>query len=233
MLPHAGWRFCGNTMGKTLAGVKIPQTVIILGPKHTPLGPPCSVASHSAWQIPGATIPVATAIVQRLSRAVPSLQCEGEAHRQEHGAEVLLPFLLRLRPDMQIVPIALGPCGADTLTALSRELAAILNEANAAGQEPPLLVISSDMNHFAPEPENRRRDLLAVEAMKTGDPRQLYETCQKNDISMCGLLPAIAVMQALLLQTPVIQPRLVDYSTSAAASGDTARVVGYAGVVIE
>ena len=92
MLPHAGWRFCGGTMGKTLAGVKVPKTVIIIGPKHTLLGPACSVANHKAWEILGATIPVATGMVQRLKGAIGMLECEAEAHREEHGTEVLLPF---------------------------------------------------------------------------------------------------------------------------------------------
>ena len=247
MLPHAGWLFCGPTMGKTLAGVKLPKTLIIIGPKHTPLGPTWSIANHRAWQIPGATIPLATALVQRLSRAIPQLACEPEAHRQEHAAEVLLPFLLRLRPDLQIVPIVLGPCAFEETAVLAHELAAILRDTQAKGEEAPLLVISSDMNHFAPEAENRRRDMLALDAMQTGDPRRLYDACMQNDISMCGLLPAVTIMQALQSaapgpsdiapgspgQTPPIHPRLVDYTNSAAASGDTSRVVGYAGVVIE
>jgi AmmeMemoRadiSam system radical SAM enzyme/AmmeMemoRadiSam system protein B/AmmeMemoRadiSam system protein A len=233
MLPHAGWLYCGGTMGKTLSGVKLPRRAIIVGPRHTPLGPDCSVASHAAWQIPGATIPVITPLVRRLSGALPWLKCEADAHREEHGTEVLLPFLLRLRPDLQIVPIVLGQCSWDMLGALARELAAILRDSRATGEEPPLLVISSDMNHFAPEEENRRRDTLALNAMVTGNPRQLLETCMSNDISMCGVLPATTVMLALQQETPTLQPRLVDYSNSAAASGDTSRVVGYAGVVIE
>ena len=40
-------------------------------------------------------------------------------------------------------------------------------------------------------------------------------------------------MQALLQETPAIRARLVDYTNSAAASGDYSRVVGYAGVVME
>jgi len=232
MLPHAGWRFCGSTMGKTLAGVKLPQTIIIIGPKHTPLGPQCSVASHAAWEIPGAIIPVATALVQRLCRAIPQLVSEPEAHRQEHGTEVLLPFLWRLRPDLQIVPIVLGQCAAETLAALAQELAAIRRDAVASGAEPPLLVISSDMNHFAAEAENRRRDKLALDAMLTGNPQQLFNVCVQNDISMCGLLPAVTIMQALLREAPTLHPKLVDYTTSAAASGDSSRVVGYAGVLL-
>jgi hypothetical protein len=232
MLPHAGWQFCGSTMGKTLAGVQLPKTLIIIGPKHTPLGPPCSIANHAAWQIPGTPIPLATSIVQQLCRNIPILQYEAEAHRQEHAIEVLLPFLFRLRPDLQIVPIVLGPSAPESIEPLVTGIAALLRDIRAAGGEVPLLVISSDMNHFASEAENRRRDMLALDAMKTGNPRHLYETCMNNDVSMCGLLPAVAVMQALQKHTPAITPKLIDYSTSAAASGDTSRVVGYAGVVI-
>jgi AmmeMemoRadiSam system protein B len=220
-------------MGKTLSGVRLPRTAIIIGPRHTPLGPECSVASHGAWQIPGATVPIVTPLAQRLSGAVPWLRCEAEAHREEHGTEVLLPFLMRLRPDLQIVPIVLGQCSWDMLTTLAGELAAIRRDAQSRGEEAPLLVISSDMNHFAPEAENRRRDMLALEALQTGNPRHLLETCLKNDISMCGVMPATTIMLALQQETPSLRPRLVDYSNSAAASGDTSRVVGYAGVVIE
>jgi AmmeMemoRadiSam system protein B len=85
------------------------------------------------------------------------------------------------------------------------------------------------MNHFAPEAENRRRDMLALNAMRTGDPRALYDTCVSHDISMCGMLPAVTVMNALGKTTPT----LIDYTTSAQASGDSSRVVGYAGVVID
>ena len=50
---------------------------------------------------------------------------------------------------------------------------------------------------------------------------------------MCGFLPACITMQALLELTPSLKPELVDYSNSAKASGDTSRVVGYAGVLLD
>ena len=46
------------------------------------------------------------------------------------------------------------------------------------------------------------------------------------------MVPAVTVMRALQA-TPELQLEHIDYTNSAAVSGDTSRVVGYAGVVIE
>lgn len=232
MLPHAGWIYCGGTLGKTLARCEVPGTAIVLGPKHTPYGPNRSVASHESWKIPGATIPVATEVVDRLVALLPGLPREAEAHRMEHGTEVLLPFLHRVNPSLRVVPLVIGPMSYRDTGVLADALATLVRELKEAGKR-PLLVISSDMNHFAGEQENRRLDGMALGAMTGGDPHKLYDTCAAFDISMCGVLPAVTIMRALRHETPAIRPELVDYTTSAKASGDTSQVVGYAGVVIE
>lgn len=96
----------------------------------------------------------------------------------------------------------------------------------------PLLVISSDLNHYEREPENRRRDELAIEAMLTGDPKHLAEVCQKNSISMCGLVPAAIVMQTLIALGKSFRVERISYENSAMHGGDKERVVGYGGVLI-
>lgn len=232
MLPHAGWRYCGATLARTIAGVQVPDTVIIIGPRHTSNGPPWSIASHQAWAIPGAMIPVDTELVRELAAAVPAMQVESDAHAMEHGTEVLLPFLYRLNPKLRIVPIVLGHAAYESTKPLADALAAVTTRLRNAGRE-VLLVISSDMNHFDSQEVGQVKDRLALDAMVSGRPQRLYEICRDNQISMCGMLPAATVMQALIRTTPVIAPKLVDYSDSAAASGDRSRVVGYAGVVIE
>ena len=60
--------------------------------------------------------------------------------------------------------------------------------------ERPLLVISSDMNHYADDAETRRRDRLALDALASLDPARLYRTVRDNRISMCGVLPAVVVL---------------------------------------
>jgi AmmeMemoRadiSam system protein B len=97
--------------------------------------------------------------------------------------------------------------------------------------EPPLLVISSDMNHFASQEENRRRDQMALKALGTGDAGTLFQTCAQNEISMCGLLPAMTVMQALQALGPLKGINLTGYADSSQANNDKSRVVGYAGVI--
>ncbi len=229
MLPHAGWVFCGETLGKTLARVRVPDTAIIIGPKHTPYGEQWSVTPDDAWDIPGARVPVATQLAKRLVDRVPMLRADPEAHRMEHGSEVIIPFLYRINPKLRVLPITIGQADYESTSPLAEAIADICSDCD----DKPMLVISSDMNHFAPEPENRRLDHMAIDAMCTGEPRKLYDICLRHDISMCGFIPACIIMQALLRLDPQLRPELVDYSNSANASGDTSRVVGYAGVLLD
>ena len=53
----------------------------------------------------------------------------------------------------------------------------------------PLIVISSDMNHFAKDRENQRRDQLALEQLAASDPSGLLNTCKEEKISICGQIP--------------------------------------------
>ena len=229
MLPHAGWQYCGEVMGRTLARTHVPRTVIIVSPKHTAAGPAWSVSNADAWQIPGHQVPVATQLRDRLLELVPALVCESAAHQHEHGIEVIVPFLHARNPELRIVPVVLGPTSYSQTEQFAQALAIVCQES----PEPVLLVISSDLNHFAAESENRRLDFLALDALQTGDAGHLFDVTQQYQISMCGVIPAITILRALGYAGRPPQPELVHYDNSSSASGKLDRVVGYAGVVIK
>ena len=63
------------------------------------------------------------------------------------------------------------------------------------------------------------------------DAEKLLSTCKANEISMCGQLPAAFVIQVLHQLAGEYRSQEIAYDTSAAVSGDTSRVVGYAGVL--
>jgi AmmeMemoRadiSam system protein B len=98
-------------------------------------------------------------------------------------------------------------------------------------EEPPLLLVSSDMNHYASDAQNRRLDGLALSALETGDPELLFNTVRENEISMCGVLPAVIVLETLRLLGRSSRTERTGYATSADVTGDTSRVVGYAGML--
>src|SRR5439155_12660778 len=142
MVPHAGLIYSGRIAGETLARVKIPSTIIAIGPKHTPHGVEWAVAPQATWSIPGATIASDPQLARQLCEAIPGLQLDAAAHASEHAIEVELPLLSRLAPQAKVVGIVLG--GGNL--ARARQLAAGLAKVVQSLPEPPLLLISSDMN---------------------------------------------------------------------------------------
>ena len=93
----------------------------------------------------------------------------------------------------RVIGIALGQATYTECQQFAEGLATVLR----ALPEPPLLLISSDMNHFASDAATRRLDELALQCMERLDPEALYETCRSRHITMCGMIPAVIVLKTL------------------------------------
>ncbi len=228
MVPHAGLRFSGRIAGQTLKRVRIRDTVLILGPKHTGQGVEWAVAPHSTWRLPGISMASDPEFARLLTERIDGLELDVAAHAQEHSIEVELPLLARLAPSANVVGITIGGGSLDRCLRFGQQLAAVIS----GMPSPPLLIISSDMNHFATDEENRRLDEIALKAMESLDPALLFETVHANQISMCGVLPAVIVLETLKCLGQLSQTHRTAYATSADTTADKSRVVGYAGMLI-
>lgn len=228
MVPHAGLVYSGRIAGSVLKRLRIPDTVIILGPKHTSAGVEWAVAPNETWQMPGTTLTSDRALAGLLADRIDGLQLDAAAHAREHSIEMQLPFLARLAPNAKVVGIVIGGGSPERCRQFGRQLAAVISELPS----PPLLVISSDMHHFATDARNRELDELALTAMESLDPLHLLHTVTSNNISMCGVLPAVIVMEALRCLNQMTHMERAGYATSADVSGDKSRVVGYAGMLL-
>jgi AmmeMemoRadiSam system protein B len=228
MVPHAGLIYSGRLAAAVLNRLEFPEQIIVIGPKHTRYGLPWAVAPHQTWAIPGASIPTDLELARKLVAGIPGLKLDAAAHEQEHAIEIELPLLTQLAPQSRVVGIAIGAATFEQCCEIAAGLARVIAEL----QPRPLLLISSDMNHFADDAENRRLDQLALKAMQSLDPRQLFDVVRSNEISMCGVLPAVIVMETLRQLGGLTQYESVGYATSADVSRDKSRVVGYAGVLL-
>ena len=225
--PHAGWRYSGALAGRLFARVDVPPRVVVLAPNHTGLGTRASVWPDGAWRLPGLEIPVDAAFARALGTGAPLLEADRDAHLEEHAIEVLVPLLAARQPALTIVPVVLGGLAFRECEAL----AAALARAVAAADGPTLVVASSDMNHYLPEDETRAIDELALAPLAALDPRGLFEVVRANGITMCGYIPTtVALIAARALGAA--HATVVGHTTSAEASGDRDRVVGYAAVVV-
>lgn len=243
--PHAGLLYSGHVAGAVFARVTLPRTVILVGPNHTGLGPPVSVFPEGAWLMPGGAVPVDADLARRLLARWPDAVADTEAHRLEHCLEVQLPFLQSAREDPRdadpapvlpaaplILPILLRTARLEVCRSLGLCLAHLVAEeaARTAGA-PPLLLASTDMSHYEPDAVTRAKDRFAIAAIERLDPDALQEAVRTHGISMCGLSPTITILHAARA-LGAAGASLVRYGTSADASGDESRVVGYAGFTI-
>ena len=229
--PHAGYIYSGPTAARVFADVTVPALVIILAPNHTGISEAESGVSlweAGAFRTPLGDVPIDAEIAEALlevSRGVVGV--DHDAHRAEHAVEVELPFLQLLRADVRIVPLVLAWDAWDAARLLGEMLARLVK---AAG-EPVLLLASSDMNHYEPAGVTEQKDAQALEAIRALDGAELLARCRRERISMCGRGPAATVIAAARV-LGAERAEVVDYRHSGWVSGDNARVVGYAGVVI-
>lgn len=224
VVPHAGYVYSGRVAGAVYARVAVPARVILLGPNHTGQGAGRALAPDDGWRTPLGVVPLDAALSARLATAT-GVERDAGAHQFEHALEVQLPFLQRARADVAIAPMVLAHLPWRACEALGREVAEAAREAGA------LLVASSDMSHYLPAATARALDARALERILALDPEGLYDVVHREEISMCGIIPA-TVMLVSARALGATRAELVRYAHSGEATGDHRAVVGYAGVIV-
>ena len=226
LVPHAGYVYSGHVAGAVFARVELPKKIIVLGVRHYPRGEPAAILSSGAWRTPLGDAPIDEELAGALRRECPLLREDSVAHSTEHSLEVQVPFLQVLAPGFSFVPVALGTVQFESLVSVGEGIARVLGKS----KESVLLLTTSDLNHYEDDATTRVKDRKAIDRLLGLDARGLYDTCRNEEISMCGLGPAVAMLTALSA-LGANKAEVVKYATSADVSGDRSQVVGYAGMI--
>ena len=225
--PHAGYIYSGGVAGETFARVKVPESVVILGPNHTGHGAPIALMASGSWDMPMGEVAINKELAAEIARNSPLIEIDEIAHRFEHSLEVQVPFLQYIQKNLSIAPIVVSHVPYETCVAVGQGLAAAIKSYG----KPVLIVASTDMTHYESRQAASAKDSLALARIQELDPEGLYNTVIGKRISMCGIMPAtVALIAALALGAK--KAELVRYTDSGETSGDTSQVVGYAGLVI-
>ena len=225
--PHAGYVYSGAVAGETFATVSIPRDILLMGPNHHGYGAPVALMDHGGWRMPMGEVPINDTLAAMLLEKSPLIEPDTLAHRFEHSLEVEVPFLQYLQADLTITPLVISHLSYSSCREVGEAIAAAIQQYG----RPVLIVASSDMSHYESRESATAKDSMALERITAMDPEGLYRTVLDQRITMCGIMPAtIAMVAAIRLGAQ--RARLVRYTDSGEASGDTNQVVGYAGMVI-
>ena len=129
----------------------------------------------------------------------------------EHSTEVQFPFIKYYFPDAKIVELIYSDTNA-------QELSNIINFALA--RKDCTVIISTDLSHFHTQIEAYKIDKICLDAIENLNIEKLQKGCEA-----CGRMGVEAML--LSAHDMKLDVKLLDYRTSADASEDTSRVVGY------
>ncbi len=214
VVPHAGYRYSGPTAARVYARLRgyadEIRRIVLIGPAHhVPLAG-CAAPSRAIWLTPLGGVPLDTATIRALADGGLAA-IDDRPHEPEHSLEVQLPFLQRVLPaGVPIVPLLVGRSRTD-------EAAAALDAATAA---PGTLVLcSTDLSHYQEQAAAQSQDGRTAQAVLDLAAERVGVRDACGFFALRGLL-AWARLRGLT-------PRLLHLCTSADATGDPSRVVGY------
>ncbi len=226
--PHAGLMYSGAVAGAVYSRIEFPRTFILIGPNHTGIGKPFSVMMQGEWEIPTGTLKIDEALARKILERSELLEEDSFAHAMEHSLEVQLPFILHFSSDVKIVPITIMGDSPESCRLIGEAIADAVKDTDYS----VTIIASSDMSHYEVDFIARAKDKKAVDRILSLDPKGLYETVKKEDISMCGFIPA-TIMLYSAKKLGAKEAVLVKYMTSGEVNKDYDQVVGYAGIVVK
>ena len=231
LVPHAGYFYSGPCAAHFYALLDNSiQRVILLGVNHQARGHRAALSPAHFWQTPLGTVSIDQDLNHLLQRKVSFLGLDDAAHAAEHSIEVQLPFLQRVLGDFSLVPLSLSHISIDECLELGAAVADLLRNTGQSGTR-TVMIASSDLSHYLSPKATDELDSIALEQVLTLNPRALIAAAERENITMCGLLPTSVVLFAAN-SLDLKHARLLKHCHS----GDVTpmrRVVGYASVAFE
>ncbi len=232
LTPHAGLSASGPTAVQAFARVEIPARVIILAPDHWGDGAPAAIWAGGPWLVPGHAIAVDHALVDEIRAALPEL-VEDTAPFAHHEAEMQLPFLQYLRPDVEIAVVAVTDNsrhdfeGFDParVGAWGHALAEVLRSHQTAG-DPVLLLATTDLVHHETLELANSQGRALLEHVSALNVEGLHAFVTGDRVTICGEI-VTAIMMATVRELGGDSIEVLAQGDSLHVIDDPNDVIGY------
>ena len=184
--------------------------------------------AHNAYQTPLGKVPVAESELSVLGEL---LKAQGSkisqiSRDEEHSLEIQLPFLQRAwKTEFSLLPLMVRSHDPIFLNHLAEALFQVVAEKDF------LLIASSDLSHFYPLESAEAYDSEMLQRIKAFDPGSVLSAEADSSAFACGA-GAVAAMLWTSKLAGADKVQILNYSTSADATGDPSSVVGYGSAAV-
>ncbi len=211
IVPHAGYVYSGFTANialRLLSNTDV-KRVVIIGPSHRVYLKGTSISQFDTYHTPLGALYIDKTLLADLKERF-GLGFVPEAHH-EHSTEVQIPFVKTYAPEVSVVELVYGD---ESPANLAEVIEYLLEDPETA------VVISTDLSHYYDIKKANSLDSICLDAVKTLSTDELHQGCEA-----CGKIGVEAML--LTANKKGLKSILLDYRTSADASGDESQVVGY------
>ena len=220
--PHAGLMYSGPIAAHAyslLRGRDI-DVAILVGPSHYVGFEGVAIYERGVFDTPFGPIPISERCADAIAMGSRQIQPHPTAHIREHSLEMQLPFLKRVLPNIEIVPLVMGYQRRETAYALGDAIAAAVKGRKA------VIVASTDLSHYQNAVTAAKLDAKVTQQVSRFDADGLMSLLETFPEHACGGGPTVAVMRAAKL-LGATDARVLKYGDSGDVSGDKDAVVGY------
>jgi hypothetical protein len=220
--PHAGLMYSGPIAAhayNVLRGRDI-EIAVLVGPSHYVGFDGVAIYERGAFETPFGPVPIAEHCAAAVAMGSRQIQPHPTAHVREHSLEMQLPFLKRVLPDAEIVPLVMGHQRRETACDLGDAIATAVKGRKA------VLVASTDLSHYQNAATAAKLDGKVIQQVLRFDPDGLMSLVETFPEHACGGGPMVSVMRAARL-LGARDARALKYGDSGDVSGDKDAVVGY------
>ena len=211
IVPHAGYVYSAFTANIAFRILKNSHAkrIVVIGPSHRVYLKGTSISEYDRYETPFGYLQIDVLLVDTLKKRF-GFSYIPEAHH-EHSTEVQMPFVATYDKEAVVVELVYGD---ESPLRLAKVIEYLLQDIDTA------VVISTDLSHYYDINKAKRLDGICLEAVQNLDADMLHQGCEA-----CGKIGIEAML--ITAKNIGLKPILLDYRTSADASGDDSAVVGY------
>ena len=198
IVPHARYIYSGEVAGKAYSIAGNFDKAVIIGPSHSSYINDIVSSDKEELETPLGKIKL-------LKNGFKTANIHAE-----HSINNQIPFLQKLNPNVEVLPLMVGDINNDYAGQIAEKLAEIK----------ALFVFSTDLSHFLSYDKAVEKDRKTIEIIESLDFERF------NEIDACGKNGLLILFH--LCKIKAWKPKLIEYKNSGDVTGDKSSVVGYA-----